>query len=327
LGVAEDEKTGGAAWSDGVDAVLGGDLTAALAYLTPAGGAVVTAVAPVGLRDRDAGTVTFTTSLGFGRKIGRIEKNPRIALAYHAREHGFAGGSQYVLVQGTASVVREPDRRYLEEVVQPQAERFMGPPKRGRLFWDRWLKAYYSDRVPVNVEVVRVACWPDADCLEEPSIFGPPLPPAPPPQAPPARGAGPRVDSHAAARRLSRLKHLLLAFAGGDGYPLVVPVSIDGVSAEGLHIAGPPPLLPPGGRRAGLLGHEYRPQLIGLAARQHTGWLDVEDEEGRAAYAPHTERGFRAPANKTLFLLANGFLARRGLRAATRRQASGTSPV
>ena len=39
-------------WPDEVDQVLDGDLTAALAYMTPAGGSVVTAVAPLGLRDR-----------------------------------------------------------------------------------------------------------------------------------------------------------------------------------------------------------------------------------------------------------------------------------
>ncbi|WP_454197691.1 hypothetical protein [Nocardia sp. Marseille-Q1738] len=37
-------------WPDEVDEVLGGDLTCAVAYLTPAGGAVVAAVAPIGLR-------------------------------------------------------------------------------------------------------------------------------------------------------------------------------------------------------------------------------------------------------------------------------------
>ena len=42
-------------WSDVDDEIIGGDLTAALAYLTPAGGAVVTPVAPVGLRDRAGG--------------------------------------------------------------------------------------------------------------------------------------------------------------------------------------------------------------------------------------------------------------------------------
>jgi hypothetical protein len=74
--------------------------------------------------------------------------------------------------------------------------------------------------------------------------------------------------------------------------------------------------LPPGGRRAGLLAHAYRAKLIGLKSRQHTGWLEVGG--GAARYAPHTEAGFTAPANKTLLLLANGYLARRGLAKARR---------
>src|SRR5205085_12394787 len=97
-------------WSDEVDEVIGGDLTAGVAYATPAGGAVVTAVAPIGLRDRDAGTVGFTTSLGFGRKLDRIKEDPRVSLAYHAREHGFASGPSFVLVQGAAGYVADPDR-------------------------------------------------------------------------------------------------------------------------------------------------------------------------------------------------------------------------
>jgi len=64
-------------WSDAIDEVIGGDLTAALSYVTPAGGAVVTAVAPIGLRDRSAGTVSFTTSLGFGRKLERLRQGGR----------------------------------------------------------------------------------------------------------------------------------------------------------------------------------------------------------------------------------------------------------
>ena len=39
-------------WSDEVDEVIRGDLTAAAAYLTSGGGAVVTAVAPVGIDRR-----------------------------------------------------------------------------------------------------------------------------------------------------------------------------------------------------------------------------------------------------------------------------------
>src|SRR2546429_2331429 len=89
-------------WSDLDDEVIGGDLTAALAYATPAGGSVLTPVSPMGLRDRTARTVSFTTSLGFGRKLERIRVNPRVALAFHAREYGFAPGTRFVLVQGTA---------------------------------------------------------------------------------------------------------------------------------------------------------------------------------------------------------------------------------
>src|SRR5688572_16499228 len=120
-------------WPDDVDDVLAGDLTAALAYVTPAGGVVVTAVSPIGLRDRAAGTVTFTTSLGLGKKLERIRREPRVALAFHAREHGFSDSPHYVLVQGSASAKLPPDRDYLESVVRPHSVRFMGPPKEGKL--------------------------------------------------------------------------------------------------------------------------------------------------------------------------------------------------
>jgi hypothetical protein len=38
----------------------------------------------------------------------------------------------------------------------------------------------------------------------------------------------------------------------------------------------------------------------------------------RSLYAPHTELGYKAPRNKTLLLLLNGFLAKRGVRRARR---------
>jgi hypothetical protein len=309
-------------WSDDVDDVLGGDLTAALAYVTPAGGAVVTAVSPLGLRDRAAGTVTFTTSLGFGKKLKRLEREPRMALAYHAREHGFSDSAKLVLVQGLASAKLPPDRDYLETVVRPQAERFMGPPKEGRLFWDRWLQEYYADRVPVTVAVERIVVWPDLSCAGEPAVIGNPRPATPAPsQPPPAKGTAPRLDSSKAAKRLQRLEHQLLSFVDADSFPAVVPVEVPGAGDEGIRIAAAEGLLPAGSRRAGLLAHSYRAKLVGLAARQHTGWLEVAHPDGRQGlYAPHTEQGFRAPANKTLLLLANGLLAKRGLRKARRAQ-------
>ena len=47
-------------WSDEVDEILASDLAAGFAYLTPAKGVVITPMAPLGLRDREAGTVTET---------------------------------------------------------------------------------------------------------------------------------------------------------------------------------------------------------------------------------------------------------------------------
>jgi hypothetical protein len=264
-------------------------------------------VAPVGLRDRAAGTVGFTTSLGFGRKLDRMRENPRIALAYHAREHGFASSPRFVLVQGTASYDVHPDPAVLTDTIGPASTRFLGPPRRG-VFWDRWLKEYYADRVVVTVTVERVVSWPDLAGTGEPTVSGRPLPTdGPPAQTPPAKGTAPRVDVTAAANRARGLPHVLLGYVGGDGFPVVVPVKVDGDNPSGILLAGP---LPTGGRRAGLLAHRYEAKLIGLETRQYTGWLDD------GVYSPHTEKGFRAPANKTVLLLVNGFMARRGLKQA-----------
>ena len=294
-------------WTDEIDEVLAGDLTAGLAYVTPAGGCVVAAVAPVGLRDREAGTVTFTTSLGFRRKLDRLRDEPRIALAYHAREHGFSDSPRYVLVQGRARFDEEPDEAFLRDVVGPAAERFMGPAREGR-FWDWLLREYYATRVGVEVDVERIVTWPDLRCRGEPEVLGTPRPAAPPEaQAPPKKGAGPRVDVAKAARRIERHPHRLAAWRDADGYPLVLPFTVTGAGEEGLRIEVAEGL-PAGGRRAGLVAHDYRPQLVGLSTRQHTGWLDG------GVYAPHTEAGFRAPANKTLLLIANGLQAKRGVR-------------
>jgi hypothetical protein len=281
-------------WSDADHAVISGDLAVAVAYTTPAGGCVVTAVSPVGLCDREAGTVGFTTSLGFGRKLERLKADPKVALAYHAREHGFADDPRYVHVQGIATYETHPDKEFLDTVLAPAAERFLGPPKRG-WFWDRWLSAYYADRVPVTVKVQRVIS-PD-----------PPAPDDVPPQQPPKNGTAARVDVRRALTRIRALPHVLLAYRGADGFPVIVPVTVGDPTPAGIPLSGP---LPAGGRRAGLLAHSYRPKLIGLESRQHTGWL----QDG--VYAPHTESGFKAPSNKTLLLLGNGYLARRGLQKA-----------
>jgi Pyridoxamine 5'-phosphate oxidase len=301
-------------WSERVDAVLAGDLAAALAYITPAGGAVVTAVSPFGLRDRDTGEVTFTTSLGLPRKLERIRREPKVALLFHTRDHGFARGDDLVLVQGTARAADAPDPRYLEEVLRPRMERFMGPTPTGP-FWDRWLSAYTRERVPVHVAVERVTTWPSLDGSGESVVEGAPWPPGEPEaQAAPKKGTGPRKDAEKAARRAREVAHTLLAWRGADGFPVVAPVRVGEASADGIALSSAVPL-PSGGRRAGLLAHDYGPKLTGLRVRQHTGWL----KDG--VYAPHTGTVFNAPKNKTLLLLVNGGVSRFGLWRARRTSA------
>jgi hypothetical protein len=121
------------------------------------------------------------------------------------------------------------------------------------------------------------------------------------------------VDAVKAGRRVEALPHRLVSYVGGDGYPVILPFSVTGEDADGFTIESGA-ALPEGGRRAGIVSHRYNAKLIGLETRQHTGWLDVT--EGAARYAPHSENGFKAPANKTLLLLGNGYLARKQLKQA-----------
>lgn len=254
-------------WGDEADDVFRGDLTAAAAYVTPAGGAVVVGVSPCGLADRERGTLGFTTSLGLGKKLERIVLDPHVALAYHARDHGFSRSPRYVLAQGIASVDLEPSPSRLREF-GPQAVRYLGELKQGPV-WDRLLREYYAERVFVDMDVIRVVTWPDLGASGEPDLAGADRPEPAPPQNPPKGGTGPRVDMARVAGRLSTLPH------------------------------------------TGFLAHSYRPQLVGLATRILTGWLDVADD-GEAVYAPHTSKGFMAPPRKNLLLVSNGLMAKVG---------------
>lgn len=297
-------------WADEVDEVIRGDLTAAAAYVTPAGGAVVTSICPMGIDRREAGEVGFTTSLGFAKKLERIIADPHVALAYHARDHGFSASPMFVLVQGTAAVDIQPSRERLEAIV-PQAERYVGNVVRGPV-WDRLLREYYEERVFVDITVQRIAAWADLGAAGEPQVYGAPQPGPPGPQEPPKNGTGPRVDVDRAAGRIGVRPHRVLAYRGADGFPVVVPVQLAGHDAAGLRLVTASGLLPPGGRRAGLLAHAYYPQLVGLATRTFTGWLQVADD-GTALYAPHTSKGFVAPPSKKPLLVVNGLFAKYGL--------------
>jgi hypothetical protein len=309
----------GVSWPAGADEVIKADITAAAAYLTPAGGAVVTSVAPCGLGDRERGVLGFTTSLGFGKKLERIVADPHVALAYHSREHGFSASPAFVLAQGTASVDLTPSRQRLEALI-PQAERYLGEVKRGRV-WDRLLREYYQERVFVDITVARIAVWPDLNACGDIQVTGAAWPGPADPQSPLRGGTGPRMDVAKAAGQIAARPHRVLAYRGPDGLPVVVPVEIAGHGAAGLRLVAAAGLLPPGGRRAGLLAHAYRPQLVGLSTRIFTGWLDAGPDG--PVYAPHTSKGFVAPPNKNTLLVLNGLLAKYGMWQARRHGAAG----
>jgi hypothetical protein len=303
-------------WPDEIDEILGGDQVVALAYATPARGVVVTPMTNFALRDRDAGALTpVNTSVGTWRKLDRIRRDPRVALAYHSRRHGFSRRPEYVLVQGTASIA-PPDPDYPSSI-REQWERFGGPAEFGPL-WGRWLRVWRW-RVGIEVAVERVTVWPNLACRGEADAYGAPPPAEPPaPQRPPRRGTGPRIDHRRAARRAERLPHVLLGWVGADGFPVVLPVGFGGTAEEGMVLEVPERLSPPGGRRAGLIAHSFARYTFGQRQRKYTGWLTVDPGARRVLYAPHTESGYVLPRSKVLFMLAAGFIARRGLRGARR---------
>jgi len=296
------------AWPEEVDEILAGDACAAFTYLTPAKGAVVTPMAPLGIRDREAGTVTVSTSQGLWKKLERVRANPSVAIAYHAREHGFTDRAEFVLVQGEGTFPIEPPREWLE-ALGPAWEKFLGNRKESGPA-ARWLEVYYWQRVPITVDVKRVLVWPDLTCTGDPVVHGEPLPEPAPPQKLPKNGTGPRVDATKAGDLVASLPHSLLAWAGADGLPMTVSAGVNGSSEAGIGI-DLPAIVPAGGRRAGLTGHKFGAQMIGQEQRIHTGWLEAG--EGSGTYAPHTKAGVKLPPSRAFFTFAAGVGTRMGI--------------
>jgi hypothetical protein len=297
-------------WDDEVDDIIAGDAAAGFASVTPAKGVVIMPMAPLGLRDRDAGTITVTSSLGLPKKLDRVRRNPAVAIAYHAREHGDSDSPLYVLVQGTAAVQERPDRAWLESIT-PQWDHFLGPRHGGAA--GRLLDIYYWQRLAITVQVRRVVVYDGTSA--PPRVIGEELPRQPPaPQAAPRQGSGPRVDTVKVVAHANRLPHTLLGWVGADGLPMVARVRCEGVQERGLALAGADAPLPPGGRRAGLTSHRFEQHMVGQEQRVHTGWLEA-DAAG-AVYAPHTKAGYAMPRSQAVMVLAQAVGMRTGYRKA-----------
>jgi hypothetical protein len=297
-------------WDDDIEEVIGGDAAVGFASVTPAKGVVIVPMAPLGLRDRDAGTVTITSSLGLPKKLLRLRNNPSVALAYHAREHGESSSPLYVVVQGTAAVDPRPDRAWLESIT-PQWERFLGPRHTGLL--GRLMRVYYWERVAIRIQVRRVLVYDGTSAT--PRVVGEDLPAGEPAsQSAPKGGTAPRVDPREVAAHLDRLPHSLLGWVGPDGLPMVSRVRSAGVGEDGVRLAATDGALPEGHRRAGLTAHSFQRHMVGQEQRVHTGWLEVDGDE--AIYAPHTKSGQAIPASSTLFAVGAGLGMQPGYRKA-----------
>ena len=199
-------------------------MTAALGYATPAearwsyGGRPRSGCATASRRRSGS-----RTSLGFAKKLDRIQREPRVALAYHTREHG-GQRPEFVLVQGRAEPVTEPtpeDRA----LVRRQAEQFLGSAQAGRsgtagcasTTWCASRSGCTSERITV---------WPDLDCAGEPERYGLPEPVSTPdPQLAPANGTAPRVDMQRAAKRLAKTRTCCSA-TSTPTYPELAPVEM-----------------------------------------------------------------------------------------------------
>jgi hypothetical protein len=293
-------------WSDEVDEILGGDLAVGLAYLTPAKGVMIAPMATLGMRDRQAGTVTLSSSLALWKKLDRMRRNPGVAVVYHAREHAFTDRPGFVLVQGRASFDTTPDRQWLEEIT-PQWDRFLGKRSTGLI--GRTQNVYYWERIAIDVQIERVTYFRNSDATGEPEVFGAPPAPPPAPQKRPGKGTEPRVEVGKVASSIHKLPHTLLGWCGSDEMPEVVPVTGADESPEGLRLTVPPGRVPPGGRRAGLTAHAFEEKMLGQNQRIHTGWLEADG--GEVLYSPHTRAGYALPKSKALYLFATATLASR----------------
>lgn len=224
--------------------------------------------------------------LAWHRKLALMLRNPRITLTFQIREHGRTRDPGLVLFQGTAEVPLTPDPAMVDAHWE-RAAQFDYTLPRG-LFWDWLLREYRNERVAITLRAHRVAHWSQTDGSGQPTVTGEPWPTdPPPPQQPPGGGTAPRIDQRRLETLLQPLSHRLLSYCGSGGFPVVLPVTVRSIDADGIRLQAPEGMLPLGGRRAGFTAHAFEPGLLGLANRVHTGWLEV-GEDGSVLYAAHT---------------------------------------
>ena len=203
-------------------------------HVTPAQGVVLTPVTNFAQRDRLAGTVTVNSSVGMWKKLQALQRNPRVALAFHTRTHGFSARAEYVLVQGNARLSSLSETDAWLQTIGENWERFSGESQRcwalvGALAARLPLAREHRDRGLARARVARPGLPRSVRGIRRPAA---PEPPAV--QRPPAKGTGPRVDHVRAAKRAQGLADVLLGWTDADGYPTIIPVQITGADERGI---------------------------------------------------------------------------------------------
>lgn len=313
------------AWPPAAVEIVRGDLMAAFAYTTPFGGVSLSPVCPFGMLDEDAATIVTSVPLAFTDKLRRLAAAPQAALAFFRRDHGMASAPGFVLAQGDVSFPDAPPPGHLAELHERWAQH-LGPVPTGGLVRKLGGDAYYDHRTPVALHVRRISYWPDEKATGTPIVAGDPAPvQPPPPQRPPKAGTEPLVAPGRYAKQLRRVPDHLLGFVDGKGHPTVLPI-VPVLDGDRLRVDRDD--VPPGGRRASLLGFWYERQLHGQGALVARGWLDATDDG--ATFAPSACRSFNLPKGsfgpKVIVPIALGFQHRKAERSGAVRDGSFVRP-
>jgi hypothetical protein len=200
------------ALSEELEGILSGDHVVMLVYATPANGAVLLPLGNFAGSERPEGMVSaINTSVGAWRKLERLRRNPKVALAYHSRTHSESDSQEYVLVQGEATL-SAPMEDYPAKIGE-RWDRFE-PWSSTPALWKRWQRIY-ALRVAIDVKVERVIVWDDLSCGGEARVYGTPLPERPPQsQSEPGKGNGPTNGCEACCGEDGRVA-ARLAWVGG----------------------------------------------------------------------------------------------------------------
>ena len=277
------------AWPATVDEVLRGDQIIGFAYVTPAKGVVLQPLTNMGEPNEPV-----SSSVAMFRKLERIQQDPHVAIAYHTRKHGFSDRPEYVLVHGRGSLTPVEDRGWVDR----HRENGSASRARSRATGCRVDAAGVPlagrDRGRHRPRGGLAAICP---ATGEPAVHGAPLRPTPPAQKPTRQGNRAEDQARARGTKGQGLPHVLLGWVGADGFPMVVPVDVHGADDRGLLLQAPDGLMPEGGRRAGLLAHDFARYATRQNLAKHTGWLEPTGD-GEAVYAPHTQAGYRMPSRR-----------------------------